>query len=118
MPFIAAAKNTMLDALTIDRIQLHSGAPGAAGTDNVIAATLVAATVGAASAGKRVLSADVDYTGLDALQSVTYISFWDNNGGSPVYHAYQALTGDQAANAAGEYTVTATTTYLEITDSA
>ena len=116
MPFSTTAKNTMLDALTVDRIQLHSGDPGAAGTANVVADTKLAATFAAASNGERALSTDVDYTGLSANQSVTYISFWKNDG--TVFHGSKALTGDQAANASGEYTVKATTTKLSLTDPA
>jgi hypothetical protein len=117
MPFAVAAKNTMLNALTVDRIQLHSGDPGADGTGNVIAATMAAATFGAAGTGERTLSTSVDYTELNALQSVTYVSFWDYNAGAPVFHGSSAITGDQAANAAGDYTVTMTTTKLSLTDS-
>lgn len=122
MAFSTAAKETMLDALTADRIQLHDGDPGAAGTSNVVTdagagSTMVAATFGAASSGERTLSTDVDYTGLTAAQSVTYISVWDYNTGSPVYHGSAALTGDTTANASGEFTVKATTTKLSISDS-
>jgi len=116
MPFSTTAKNTMLDALTVDRIQLHSGDPGAAGTANVVADTKLAATFAAASNGERALSTDVDYTGLSANQSVTYLSFWKDAG--TVFHGSKALTGDQAANASGEYTVKATTTKLSLTDPA
>lgn len=121
--FATAAKNTMLDALTVDRIQLHSGDPGAAGTDNAVlnaasGSTMVAATFDAASGGERLLQSDVAYTGASALtaaQAVTYVSFWSYNGGSPVFHGSSALSGDQAANASGEYTVKATTTKLTLT---
>lgn len=116
MAFSTTAKNTMLDSLTVDRIQLHSGDPGAAGTSNVIADTKVAATFAAASSGERALSTDVDYTGLTPSQSITHLSFWKDAG--TVYHGSKALTGDQAANASGEYTVKATTTKLSLTDPA
>jgi hypothetical protein len=116
--FATAAKNTMLGALTVDRVQLHSGAPGAAGTDNVIATTLVAATFAAADGGERDLSTDVDYTGLTPLQTITYVSFWSYNGGDPVFHGSSAITGDQAANAAGAFTLTAAGTTLSLSDPA
>lgn len=116
--FAVAAKNTMLDALTVDRIMLHSGDPGADGTANQVAGTLHAATFAAADAGQRLLSADVEYTGLTPLQTITYLSFWNNNGGSPIFHGSDDLTGDLAANAAGEYTVKATTTKVYLPDPA
>lgn len=116
MPYSTTAENTMLDALTADRVRLHSGDPGAAGTSNTIAAFgLTAATFAAASSGARALSSDVNFTGGSAGQSVTYFSVWDNNGGSPVYlGSGQITSGDVAANAAGEYTLVATTTTLAI----
>ena len=116
MGFSTTAKNTMLDALTVDRIQLHSGDPGADGTANVISDTKVAATFSAASSGERPLATAVNYTGLTPGQSVTYISFWKNDG--TVFHGSKAVTGDQAANASGEYTVKAATTKLSLTDPA
>lgn len=112
MGFVAAARNTMLDALTADRVQLHSGDPGAAGTDNVVATTYVAATFNAASGGERALSADIDFTGLSALQAITHVSVWKNVG--TVFHGSVAITGDQAANAAGAYTLKGTTTKLSL----
>lgn len=117
MGFATAAKNTMLDALTMDRVRLHSGDPGASGTSNTIAAFgLTAATFAAAGSGARALSGDVAFTGGSAAQSVTYFSVWDNNGGSAVYHGSGQITsGDVAANASGEYTLKATTTTVTIT---
>ncbi len=34
--FVAAAKNAMLDALTVDRLSLHNGVPGTDGLSNEI----------------------------------------------------------------------------------
>lgn len=115
MPFSTTAKNTMLDALAIDRVQLHSGDPGADGSNNVIAGTKVAASFAAASNGERALSANVDYTGLTPSQSITHYSIWETAG--TVYRGSKPLTGDQAANASGEYTLKATTK-LTLTDPA
>jgi hypothetical protein len=113
--FSTAAKNTMLDSLTMDRVRLHSGDPGASGTSNTIAAYgLTAATFAAASGGERALSSDVAFTGGSASQSVTYFSIWSNTG--PTYHASgQITTGDVTANAAGEYTLKATNTKAVLT---
>lgn len=111
------ARNDMLDAVTLDRVRLHSGDPGSAGTNNTIAAFgLTAATFDAAASGERLLNADVAFTGGSAAQSVTYYSVWDNNGGSPVFQwSVQITSGDVAANAAGEYTLKATTTKVTVT---
>lgn len=113
--FSTAAKNTMLDALTMNRVRLHSGDPGASGTSNTIAAYgLTAATIAAASGGERALSVDVAFTGGAAAQSVTYFSIWDSTG--PTYHCSGQITvGDVTANAAGEYTLKATNTKATIT---
>jgi hypothetical protein len=117
MPFSTAAKNTMLDALTADRVRLHSGDPGGAGTSNTIAAAgLTASTFSAASGGERALASNVNFTGMSAAQSVTYFSVWKNAG--TVFEGSAAISsGDVAANAAGEYSLVATTTKLRITDS-
>ena len=115
--FSTAAKATMLDALTADRVRLHSGDPGAAGTSNQVG-SLVAATFSAASAGARALATQVDFTGLTASQSVTWYSVWNNNGGSPIFLGRGQITaGDVAANAAGEYSLT-TACQLQINDPA
>jgi hypothetical protein len=117
MPYSTTAKNLMLDALTVDRVRLHSGDPGSAGTSNTIAAAgLTAATFAAAGSGERALSSDVDFTGLDASQSVTHWSAWLNSG--TVFRGSGTIgTGDVTANSAGEYTLKASTTKLRITDS-
>lgn len=116
MPYSTAAKNLMLDALTADRVRLHSGDPGAAGTDNtIVAAGLTAATFNAAGSGERALDANVEFTGMDAAQAVTHYSIWLNAG--TVFRGSKALTGDQAANAAGAYTLLASGTSFSITDS-
>jgi hypothetical protein len=117
MPFSTASKNLMLDALTVDRVRLHSGDPGAAGTNNTIAAYgLTAATFAGAASGERALSSDVSFTGAAASQDVTHWSAWLNSG--TVFRGSGTISaGDVAANAAGEYTLKATNTKLRITDS-
>jgi hypothetical protein len=96
MPFPVAAKNQMLDGLTVDRVRLHSGDPGADGTANQVG-SLTAATFAAAASGERALSAQVNFAGT-------------------VYKGKAQITGDATANAAGEYTLT-TGTKLTLTDS-
>ena len=115
MPLTTGCKNDMLDAIDFDGVRLHSGDPGGAGTSNTVTAVL-AATFAAASGGVRALSADVDVTGLSALQAVTYVSFWSDT--QSVFRGSVAIgTGDVAANAAGEYSLTTGTT-VSITDPA
>lgn len=117
MPFSTATKNTMLDSFTADLMSLHNGDPGGSGTSNEITGggyARVAATFAAASGGERLLSSDVDFTAT-ALQAVTHFGVWTNAG--TVFRGSAALTGDAAFNAAGEYTVKATTTKLDLNDS-
>lgn len=116
MPFSTTAKNQALDGITVDRIRLHSGDPGAAGTDNALGAGLSAATFNSASSSERVLNADVTVTGLSAGQSVTYFSVWLNSG-TVFKGGFAISSGDVTANAAGEYILKATTTKLTASDS-
>lgn len=115
MPASTGCKNAMLDSQTLDRVRLHDGDPGAAGTSNAIG-TLTAATFAAASGGERFLSVPVEFTGLASGASVTHFSVWDNNGGSPVFKWSSSLIGDATANGAGEYTLTVATK-VSLTDS-
>jgi len=115
MAYVTTALNLALDAITVDRVRLHSGAPGAAGTDNALGAGIVAATFNAASGGERALNADVDFTGLGANATVSHFSLWLNSG--TVFRGGFAMAGgsDTNANAAGEYTLKATTTKMTAT---
>jgi hypothetical protein len=114
MPFSAVALNQALDGITVDRIRLHSGNPGSAGTDNELGAGLSAATFSAASGGERILASDVTVTGLAASQSVTHFSVWLNAG--TVFKGGFAITsGDVTANAAGEYILKGTDTKMVAT---
>jgi hypothetical protein len=114
MPFAVATKNAMLDAITFDRIRLHSGAPGASGTDNALGAGLSAATFSAASSSSRALASAVAVTGLAANQSVTHFSVWTASGS--VFRGSGTISsGDVAANAAGEFNL-AVGTALNLTD--
>ncbi len=111
MAFALTARQLALDAITCDRVSLHSGDPGADGASYISAGGRVAATFNAANASaERVLNADVNFTGLAANASVTHFGVWLNAG--TVYRCGAALTGDQTANAAGEYTLKGTTTKI------
>jgi hypothetical protein len=111
MAYSTTALNEALDGITVDRVRLHSGAPGASGTDNALGSATVACTFNAASGGERLLNADVAFTGLGASATVSHFSLWENAG--TVFKGGFARTGgDATANAAGEYTLKATTTKM------
>jgi hypothetical protein len=117
--FVAAAKNTMLNTLTIDRLSLHSGDPGVSGTSNELtggtpAYARKAAVYNAASGGERLLSASVTFD-VPAGASVQYVGKWDYNGGTMVFHGSDQVT-TEAFGAQGQYTVTATTSKVSLTD--
>lgn len=113
MGLSTVAKNTALDALTIDAIRLHSGDPGAAGTTSALGAGLSAATFNAASSGSRALNANVSVTGLSASQSVTHFSVW-TTAGAVFIGSGTISSGDVAANAGGEFQL-ATGTTVDLT---
>jgi hypothetical protein len=110
MAFSVTARNQALDGITCDRVSLHSGDPGTTGANLIAGGGKQAATFNAAASGERVLNADVAFTGLGASQAVTHFGVWLNAG--DVFKCGAALTGDQAANAAGEYTLKGTTTKI------
>lgn len=104
---MVVAANALRSAVT--HMQLHSGDPGAAGTSNVTTADREAVTwSAAANDGDFDLDSAVNFTGVAASGAATYVSLWSSFTGGTHYGNFQ-LTGDQAANAAGEYTVTALT---------
>lgn len=108
--FSVTARNQALDGITVDRVSLHSGDPGTTGANYISGGGKQAATFDAASNGERLLNSDVAFTGLGASQAVTHYGFWLASG--DVFKGGAALTGDQAANAAGEYTLKGTTTKI------
>jgi len=113
MGFAAIARNQALDGILVDRVALHSGDPGTNGANYISAGGKQAATFdagGTQAAGERRLTGDIAFTGMTALQTVTHFGVWLAAG--DVYKCGAALTGDQAANAAGEYTLKVTTTKI------
>lgn len=70
-----AALTTLLSTYTW--VQLHTGAPGAAGTANVASETdRVQVTWGSVSAGAASNSAQVQWTGVAAAEDYTHYSVW------------------------------------------
>lgn len=108
------AKNEMLDALGVDRVQLHDGDPGSDGTANTVSGK-VAATFSSASSGVRALGTDVDFTGLSPGDDVLYFSIWLAGDPDVFKGAFPITSGDTKVNAAGEYTLT-TDTELRLVD--
>lgn len=85
---------------------LHSGAPGAAGTNNVVGTRV--ANTGSVDGDGDITWSNIAFTGLTANQAVAYVSYWSASTGG-TYLGSAALTGDSTANSAGEYTVTSVT---------
>jgi hypothetical protein len=110
MPLTAAALVTGSNAINaaITHMQLHSGAPGTAGTTAVIGTRT--ATTGTVDANGRITYTNVPFGGLAANQGVGYVTFWTGVTGGTFYGS-AAITApsDVSANAAGDYTVTTVT---------
>lgn len=108
------AKNSMLDAVVIDKIQLHSGDPGSSGISNALG-SLTDATFSAAASGARQLSADVSFTGLGASAAVLWFSIWGLTGMIETFRgAAEITTGDNVADGSGNYTLKATGTSISV----
>lgn len=108
MTLSAAALALSADAVetAITHLQLHNGAPGAAGTTNTVG-TRVAVT--SKVAGNATITLAGAYTGLTANQAVTHVSYWTAITAG-TFHGSAALSGDLSANAAGAYNVSVTET--------
>lgn len=101
---LVVAANALDTAVT--HMQLHSGAPGAAGTSNVVGSRV--AVNGTVDGDGDITWSSVAFTGLTASQAVSHVSYWSAST-SGTFYGSAALSGDTAANAAGEYTVTSVT---------
>ena len=117
----AGQANTALEAIRGDSpyIQLHTGAPGAAGTANKCTdVTRKAVTFAAASGGAMSTSADIDWTSITATgtEDATHFSLWRGTGAytdgtgtfcwSGTLTANPFVTGDNIHIAAGDITLT------------
>lgn len=93
MSLTVAAKNTMLNALTIDTASLHSGFPGLTGANEVAGGTPAyarkAVTFGAAAGASRALSAAVTFD--VPATTARWFGFWS----SGTYVGYAANGGTQ-----------------------
>jgi hypothetical protein len=101
---LVLAANAVDGAIT--HMQLHSSAPGAAGTTGALGSRV--AVNGTVDADGDITWTNVAFTGLGANQAVSHVSYWSASTAG-TYYGSAALTGDTTANAAGEYTVTSVT---------
>ena len=113
--YVAAAKNTMLDALTVTQASLHSGDPGPTGAANELsggspAYARKAVTFNAASAGSRALNANVEFD-VAGASTVTWVGYW--NGGT--FLGSDPVTSE-AYSGQGIYRLLASGTTLSLTD--
>jgi hypothetical protein len=101
-----AALNAMADHLAslATHAQLHTGAPGAAGTNNVATSARQPIAWDAASSGDISLTGTELFTGGAANGPCTHVSLWSALTGGTFYGSLD-LTGDTTFNAAGEYTL-------------
>ena len=107
----AAGHDALLDGtFAPDKVSLHSGAPGAAGDENVVKSAVAATFAASGDNGdgrrRRALSATVNITGATATADVVNVGIWADT----TYYGYILRTGgDAATNAAGEYDLTTDT---------
>jgi hypothetical protein len=104
MPLSAAALSIGGAAIAsaTTHLQLHSDAPtNGVGSEN---GSRTACTRQSDASGNLSLEAAVQFTGLTASGAVKFVSAWTGPTGGTCLGQW-AITGDQAANAAGEYTL-------------
>jgi hypothetical protein len=102
---MVVAANALRSAIT--HAQLHSGDPGGSGTSNTTTADREAISWSSATSdGDFGLASALNFTGVESSGDVTHITLWTASTDGTHMGTF-ALSGDPAANAAGEYTVTA-----------
>lgn len=87
---------------------LFTAEPNAAGTTNVATSARQPITWETDSSGDMVVTADANFTGGTASGPCTHVGLWSALTAGTFY-GYFAITGDQAFNAAGEFTLTGIT---------
>lgn len=108
-------RNKMLDALTgrttytanaAFYVKLHIGDPGAAGTSNPAAETTrQAVTFGSAAASGAISNTvAVQWTGLAASETISYVSFWTASS-SGTFLGSDDLASAQAVNSGGSFVI-------------
>lgn len=77
--FLDAGGRNVSFAGTAVYVKLHTGAPGASGTNNAATETTrKSATFSAAAGGSIVTSADLTWTNISGSQTVTKFTAWDD----------------------------------------
>lgn len=89
----------------ITHLQLYSAATDAAGTLNAVGARQPTSGKVTVDTDGDITWANVAFTGLAANQAVAAVGYFTALTGGTFYGS-QALTGDTAANAAGEFNIT------------
>lgn len=112
--FVAAAKNTMLDGLTVTHASLHSADPGGAGSNELSGGSPAYArkvpTFNAAASSSRALNANLVFD-VPAGSTVAWVGYWNSAtwlGSDPV--TSESFTGQ------GTYTLLASGTTLSLSD--
>lgn len=106
--FTQTVHNTMLDAVTVDTLSIHTADPGANGTNNEVSGggyARKAGTFAAASGGERALSSAVDFDG-PADETAAWFAAWN---GATFVGKGQITEGDTSFNASGEFQLTTNT---------
>lgn len=83
MSLATANANTALDSALVDalRVQLHVGAPGAAGTSNQFGdTTRQVVSWSAAASGEKAASNTPTWSPVSAAGTVTHVSLWTTGG--------------------------------------
>ena len=94
------AKNEGLDGIVVDNVQLHSGDPGVSGTNNVVASTMTAISLAAASGAVRAMASPLDIP--VPATTVSHYSLWGNSG----LKSTKAFTTPETYNAPGNARIT------------
>ena len=110
----AAAANALLDThhdTTYPYVQLHTGAPGAAGTANV-AGNATRKNAGSAwapaSGGSKVTDVDIDWTDaeVDTAEDYTHVSFWSAGSGGN-FGSSGTLTANAVSDSGDSFSILA-----------
>lgn len=106
MPLFEAALNPMAEKFKTDFpfIAIHTAVPSEAGSNQAASARL-AANWTVADDGDIAIGGAKNFVGGAANGPATHLGFWSQLAVGGVCGGYGALTGDQAFNSAGEYTV-------------
>lgn len=102
------AKNTMLAALTITHVSLHSADPGADGSTGEIDAERGVVAFGAPADGRISLTADVTILVGEPV-NISHVGYWNE----AVFVLSQAIT-PQTITEPSNFILQANTTYIEI----